>query len=47
MGHSGRTSLVNRSPSAVVAGTGGKKPWWAAGAATWADIADEERFLPG
>jgi hypothetical protein len=42
MGHRGRTSLVNRSPSAgVVAGTAAKEPWWAAGAATWAEIADD------
>ena len=29
MGHRGRTSLVNRSPSAggVVAGAGAKEPW--------------------
>jgi hypothetical protein len=47
MGHGGRTSLVNPFPIGGVAGTGAKKPWWAAGAATWAEIADEERFLPG
>jgi len=42
MGHGGRTSLVNRSPSAgVVAGTAAKEPWWAAGAATWAEIAED------
>jgi hypothetical protein len=42
MGHRSRTSLVNRSPSAgVVAGTGAKEPWWAAGAATWAEIAED------
>ena len=42
MGHRGRTSLVNRAPSAgVVAGTAAKEPWWAAGAATRAEIADD------
>ena len=42
MGHRGRTSLVNRSPSAGwLQGTGAKEPWWAAGAATWAEIADD------
>ncbi len=25
----------------VVAGTGAKEPWWAVGAATWAEIADD------
>ena len=40
MGHRGRTSLVN-VPHRGVAGTGAKKPWWAAGAARWAEIADD------
>jgi hypothetical protein len=42
MGHGGRTSLVNRSPSAVVAGTAAKEPWWAAdGATVGRNIADD------
>ena len=41
MGYRGRTSLVNRSHRRVVAGTGAKEPWWAAGAATRAEIADD------
>jgi hypothetical protein len=41
MGHGGRTSLVNPFPIGAGSGTGAKKPWWAAGAATWAEIADD------
>ncbi len=41
MGHGGRTSLVNPFPIRGGAGTGAKEPWWAAGAATWAEIADD------
>jgi len=46
MGHGGRTNLVNPFPIRGFAGTGAKKPWWAAGAATWAEIADESVFCP-
>ena len=41
LGHRGQDEPGESFPVGAFAGNGAKEPWWAAGAATWAEIAED------